>query len=244
MRIVQRIAAVLATAALASFISAAASAGVLIEIDKEAQRMSVSVDGAQRYFWPVSTGRAGRLTPEGEFKPFRLEEDHYSKEWDDAPMPHSIFFTRQGHAIHGSYDVKKLGSPASAGCVRLAPANAAALFQLVKEQGLGNVKVVIAGEEPTVSVKRQTPTRRASGEPLQVTPERVAPNRARVWPDETTEREALDAYAARMRRRYYEGQPPPLPPLRRSTEQYYEPQPRGYAVPRYYIAPRNSYYYE
>lgn len=244
MRIVQRIAAVLTTAALVSFIPAAASASVLIEIDKEAQRMSVSVDGVPQYDWAVSTGRAGKLTPDGEFKPFRMEADHYSKEWDDAPMPHSIFFTRRGHAIHGSYDVKKLGTPASAGCVRLEPSHAATLFQLVKDQGLGNVKVVIAGEEPTVSVKRQTPTRRAAGEPLQVTPGRAAPNRARVWPDETTEREALDTYAARMRQRYYEGQPQPLPPLRRSTQQYYEPQQRGYAVPRYYVAPRGAYYYE
>jgi hypothetical protein len=239
MRIIHRVAAALATAALASFISAAASAGVLIEIDKEAQRMSVSVDRVQQYDWAVSTGRTGRLTPDGEFKPFRMEADHYSKEWDDAPMPHSIFFTRRGHAIHGSYDVKKLGTPASAGCVRLAPANAATLFQLVKDTGLNNVKVVIAGEEPTISVKRQVPAQRAARAPQEITP-----GRARVWPNEASERQALDTYAARMRQRYYEGQPPPLPPLRRSAEQYYEPQPRGYAVPRYYVAPRNSYYYQ
>ncbi|MCC7347814.1 MAG: L,D-transpeptidase, partial [Variibacter sp.] len=139
MRTASRIAAVLLCAALASLVTAAARAALLIEIDKERQRLSVSVDGVQRYDWPVSTGRAGHETPDGEFKPFRLEEDHYSKEWDDAPMPHSIFFTRQGHAIHGSDAVRKLGSPASAGCVRLSRANASVLFALVKEHGLANV---------------------------------------------------------------------------------------------------------
>ena len=113
--------------------------------------MTVSVDGATRWTWPVSTGRRGHATPAGSFQAFRMEEDHYSKEWDDAPMPHSIFFTKRGHAIHGSFDTRRLGSPASAGCVRLHPDNAKQLFALVKQQGVLNTAVVIAGEEPRVS---------------------------------------------------------------------------------------------
>ena len=70
-----------------------ASAKLLIEIDKSAQRMTVSQDGAQLYVWPVSTGQRGYDTPGGAFTPFRMEKDHFSREWDDAPMPHSIFFT-------------------------------------------------------------------------------------------------------------------------------------------------------
>ena len=124
-----------------------ADATLLISIDKSAQRMSVVVDGRQVYSWPVSTGRAGYATPAGSFKPFRMEADHYSKEWDDAPMPHSIFFTRMGHAIHGSYDVRRLGGPASHGCVRLAPANAARLFALVMQEGLDQTRIVLGGEE-------------------------------------------------------------------------------------------------
>ncbi len=135
-------------------LSTAASAGVVIRIDKSTQQMSVSVDGATRYTWPVSTGRAGHATPSGSYTTFRLEEDHYSKEWDDAPMPHSIFFTPQGHAIHGSYETKRLGSPASHGCVRLAPANAARLFALVKEEGLANTKVVLSGEAAPMIARR------------------------------------------------------------------------------------------
>ena len=125
-----------------------AGAAVLISIDKAAQQMSVSVDGEPRWTWPVSTGRAGYDTPNGGYTAFRMVEDHYSREWDDAPMPHSIFFTQIGHAIHGTNQTKHLGQPASHGCVRLAPEHAAQLFALVKEQGLPNTKVAIDGELP------------------------------------------------------------------------------------------------
>lgn len=123
-------------------------AEILISVDKSAQRMIVTVDGVHRYTWPVSTGRAGYDTPSGSFTTFRMEADHFSKEWDDAPMPHSIFFTKIGHAIHGTNDVRHLGTAFSHGCVRLAPANAAMLFALVKAEGLGNTKVVLTGNAP------------------------------------------------------------------------------------------------
>jgi lipoprotein-anchoring transpeptidase ErfK/SrfK len=73
-----------------SAIPLAASADIVVTVDNSAQRMTVAVDGAQRWVWPVSTGRAGYSTPSGAYKPFRMEAEHYSKEWDDAPMPHSI----------------------------------------------------------------------------------------------------------------------------------------------------------
>src|SRR5215471_1944107 len=117
-----------------------AEASVLIRIDKSTQRMMVAVDGVPRWTWPVSTGRPGYDTPSGSFTAFRMEEDHYSKEWDDAPMPHSIFFTPKGHAIHGSYEVKRLGTAVSHGCVRLEPKNAQTLFALVKAEGMSNTK--------------------------------------------------------------------------------------------------------
>lgn len=139
----------LAFAVLAALLTTtAADATVVIAIDKSTQRMTVSVDGAARWTWPVSTGRRGHATPAGSFRAFRMEEDHYSKEWDDAPMPHSIFFTKQGHAIHGSFETRRLGSPASAGCVRLHPNNAKQLFALVKERGVLTTTVVITGQEP------------------------------------------------------------------------------------------------
>ena len=76
------------------FAAAAAQAKVSITVDKNAQMMTVAVDGVERYRWPVSTGNPSHETPNGSFRTFRMEEDHYSKEFDDAPMPHSIFFTK------------------------------------------------------------------------------------------------------------------------------------------------------
>ena len=136
----------------------AAQAGILITIDKATQQMTVEVDGAPRWTWPVSTGRRGYDTPAGNFRAFRMEEDHYSKEWDDAPMPYSIFFTSEGHAIHGSYETRNLGRRASHGCVRIAPGNAEKLFALVKREGVSNARVVVR-EDPNAPIvaKRQAP---------------------------------------------------------------------------------------
>jgi L,D-transpeptidase catalytic domain len=130
---------------LAVMTAAADAKKVEIIISKIGQKMTVKVDGETEYVWPVSTGAAGFETPTGNFRPFRMEKEHYSKEWDDAPMPHSIFFTDRGHAIHGSFYVKSLGRRASHGCVRLAPDNASKLFALVGEAGMGNTKVVLKG---------------------------------------------------------------------------------------------------
>jgi hypothetical protein len=144
-----RISLVVALAAgLTALALDAARADILIYVDKAAQKMTVTVDGQERYRWKVSTGMAAYDTPDGKFQAFRMERDHFSREWDDAPMPYSIFFTQEGHAIHGSYDVKHLGHPVSHGCVRLSKENAAVLFDLVKEQGLKATHVVLTGEIP------------------------------------------------------------------------------------------------
>ena len=116
-----------ASFAAALVLASPARADLVITVDKSAQQMTVADDGTVLYTWPVSTGMADYDTPTGEFKPFRMERDH-SREWDDAPMPYSIFFTQEGHAIHGSNDVKHLGRPASHGCVRLSHPHAATLF--------------------------------------------------------------------------------------------------------------------
>jgi lipoprotein-anchoring transpeptidase ErfK/SrfK len=136
----------LALIALATFIAAPADAAVLVTIDKSTQRMTVAVDGSLRWIWAISTGRLGHDTPSGRYTAFRMEADHFSKEWDDAPMPHSIFFSPTGHAIHGYLNTRGIGSPASHGCVRLEPANAARLYTLVEQQGLPNTKVVVTGD--------------------------------------------------------------------------------------------------
>jgi hypothetical protein len=165
-----------------------AQANILITVDRSAQRMSVSVDGEPRWNWPVSTGRAGYATPAGSYTAFRMEAEHFSKEFDDAPMPHSVFFTKMGHAIHGYYDVKHLGQPVSHGCVRLSPANAAKLYALVEQEGLPNTKVVITGAQPDAAplvARRDAPRaaqRDAYGQPMQIGPQgRVYDSNARGY---------------------------------------------------------------
>ena len=110
--------------------------------------MTVSADGELLYTWPVSTGRDGYDTPNGAFNPFWMDRDHHSEEWDDAPMPYSMFFTKQGHAIHGTYEVRHLGQPVSHGCVRLSVKNASILWDLVKQHKMANTMVVLTGEIP------------------------------------------------------------------------------------------------
>jgi lipoprotein-anchoring transpeptidase ErfK/SrfK len=138
--------ALLALAVAAIIAAMPARAAVLVTIDKSTQRMTVQVDGSLRFVFRVSTGQPGHDTPSGRYTAFRMEADHFSKEWDDAPMPHSIFFSQSGHAIHGSYNTRRIGTPASHGCVRLDPGNAARLYELVEKEGLPNTKVVVTGD--------------------------------------------------------------------------------------------------
>jgi hypothetical protein len=142
----------------------AAHADLLIAVDKSTQRMTVTVNGQQMYDWPVTTGGSGYDTPSGTFKPFRMEIDHYSDEYDNAPMPYSIFFTQTGNAIHGTYEQRNLGHAVSHGCVRLSVKNAAMLWELVKREKMANTKVVLSGAIPNAGPV-------ARSRPMPLTPE-------------------------------------------------------------------------
>jgi len=142
-----RVLAALCALALSALVQPA-RAELSIAIDKSRQQMTVALNGEPLFVWPVSTGARGYDTPSGAYTPFRMERTHFSREWDDAPMPNSVFFTRQGHAIHGSNHLKAIGQPASHGCVRLEPRNARILFDLVRQEGLQNVRVTLTGETP------------------------------------------------------------------------------------------------
>jgi lipoprotein-anchoring transpeptidase ErfK/SrfK len=117
-----------------------AGAGVLVRIDKSSQRMSVFINGEHRYTWAVSTGVSG--TPSGSFRAQSLDRHHRSSRYHGAPMPYSIFYDGN-YAIHGTPHVRQLGGRASKGCIRLHPRNAAVLFSLVQEVGLGNTQIHI-----------------------------------------------------------------------------------------------------
>jgi lipoprotein-anchoring transpeptidase ErfK/SrfK len=142
----------------------AAHADLLVEINKSTQRMTVTVNGERLYTWLVSTGADGYDTQNGAFKPFRMEIDHYSDEYDQAPMPYSIFFTQTGNAIHGTYEQRSLGHAVSHGCVRLSVKNAATLWALVKQEKMANTKVVLSGAIPDAGLV-------AHSQPIPLTPD-------------------------------------------------------------------------
>jgi len=136
------VAAIFAALSLAVLPVARAEAGVLVRIDRASQTMEVSVDGAYLYTWKVSTARSGYRTPTGVFHPQWMAARWFSRIYYNAPMPHAIFF-HGGYAIHGSYEIARLGGPASHGCVRLHPNAAAVLFDLVQHEGMRNTTIVV-----------------------------------------------------------------------------------------------------
>jgi hypothetical protein len=141
-----RLAVALAAIAILLGGLARAEAGIVVTVDKSAQRLSVVVDGEPRYQWPVSTARWGYRTPNGTYRPQWLARKWFSRKYDWSPMPYSIFFDG-GYAIHGSYEIAHLGRPASHGCIRLHPQNAALLFALVKER-MDDTRIVVTGDRP------------------------------------------------------------------------------------------------
>jgi lipoprotein-anchoring transpeptidase ErfK/SrfK len=115
---------------------------VQVHIDISSQAMSVRVNGWHHASWRVSTGREGYYTPRGSYSVKRMAKVYYSKKYDNAPMPNSVFF-HGGYAIHGTNQVSRLGRPASHGCVRLAPGNAAQLFALVQQYGPRRTRITL-----------------------------------------------------------------------------------------------------
>ncbi|RDV04986.1 L,D-transpeptidase [Undibacter mobilis] len=231
---------------LSAFTAAPARADLLITVDKTSQRMTVEKDGEELFVWPVSTGAAGYDTPSGTFKPFRMEKDHFSREWDDAPMPHSIFFTMKGHAIHGSTH-KSIGRPASHGCVRLEPKNAALLFDLVKQETMGKTRVVLTGEAPGVTApavaRRNAPSRAADFEQSFSSDDVTASIEPRLTPPADIPRGyyAPPSYAPRdyaPRREYGQERRAVIGYRDTRTGQIYY-----YDRPRYEYAPPPRYYY-
>lgn len=132
----------IALCAVATPLAGAVAKTLVAQVDLSEQRLHVVYKGERLVSWAVSTGRAGYRTPTGVFRPMRMYREYYSKQYDGAPMPNAIFYDR-GYAIHGSYEVGSLGRPASHGCVRLHPADAEKLFELVIEVGAENTAIQV-----------------------------------------------------------------------------------------------------
>ena len=141
MRVMGLVAAVLVSLGVWA---APAEAAVDIQVDLSTQTMHVRSANGAAYDWPVSTARMGYVTPNGHYGVQSLQAMHYSKKYHNSPMPHSIFF-HGGYAIHGTYATGSLGAAASHGCVRLSPAHAAQLYDMVKAEG---ASINIVGSRP------------------------------------------------------------------------------------------------
>ena len=257
---------IIAVTALMLSATGAAHAKVAITVDKDNQQMTVAVDGVERYHWPVSSGLPSYETPNGSFRTFRMEEDHYSKEFDDAPMPHSIFFTKIGHAIHGTDSVNRLGSPASHGCVRLSRDNAAKLYALVQQEGVLNTTVTLTGSSQVAlarnprprsntAVARRAPAPQAeqpqynaAGDPVVITPQagvapQLRPDDGYIYPADGSSNGAR--YPAPPGRRVYDAQAYPQPQQQYYDNRGYAPAPQGYYYqPRPVYQPRGLFTYQ
>jgi lipoprotein-anchoring transpeptidase ErfK/SrfK len=143
---IQRCSSWIAAALIALFVALvpveSALAQVVAHVNLTSQRMDVVVNGRHYASWTISSGRKGKRTPTGSYRPTMLRKMHYSSIYDNAPMPHSIFF-HHGYAIHGTEHIRRLGQPASGGCVRLHPRHAAQLYQLVRQHGRANTRIHI-----------------------------------------------------------------------------------------------------
>ncbi|MBB4569699.1 L,D-transpeptidase [Rhizobium leucaenae] len=140
----KRIVAAAAACLFLQFHAVTAQAGtVLANVDVRSQTMTVSEDGVFKYRWKVSTARRGYVTPTGSYTATWLSRDHRSKKYDNAPMPYAVFFNG-GYAVHGTYELRHLGQPASHGCVRLEPRNAATFFSMASQVGLRNTRIIIS----------------------------------------------------------------------------------------------------
>jgi lipoprotein-anchoring transpeptidase ErfK/SrfK len=132
---------------LAAVLTFAAAAGaqaerILALVSVSDQTMKVYHENRLLFTWPVSTAGNGRITPTGNYKPQFLSRNHKSRRYNNAPMPFAIFYSGN-YAIHGTTQIKRLGKPASHGCVRLHPDNARILFRMVQAEGMENMRVVI-----------------------------------------------------------------------------------------------------
>jgi lipoprotein-anchoring transpeptidase ErfK/SrfK len=118
------------------------AAQLVAQVSLSNQTMTVIHRGRVIHNWKVSTARRGKVTPVGTWSAKWLSRNHRSSRYNNAPMPYSIFYN--GHyAVHGTDQISRLGSPASAGCIRLHPDNARKLFTLAQQVGLSNMRVVV-----------------------------------------------------------------------------------------------------
>ena len=111
-----------------------------IKVNRLTQTMRVYKGKILIYSWRCSTGKRGYTTPAGHYKPYHAVKMHYSKKWNNSPMPYSVFYYK-GFAIHGTNYISRLGSRASHGCIRLSSKNAKKIYNLARKYGYKRVHI-------------------------------------------------------------------------------------------------------
>lgn len=153
---------------------------LIVKINLSSQSMSLAYDGKPQETWKISSGREGYATPRGTFRPQWASRMWYSRKYDNAPMPHAVFFVG-GVAVHGTQAVRSLGMPASHGCVRLAPSNAARFYSLVHKHGYARTRIEVFGTPPATRIARSRDLQRTRetsvGLRPALDPRRVPPQR-------------------------------------------------------------------
>jgi hypothetical protein len=97
----------------------------LLVVNLATQRAILFRNGVPIGASTVSTGKPGYETPTGVFTILEKKKEHYSRTYDNAPMPNMQRLTWKGIALHAG---NLPGYPASHGCIRLPPKFSALLF--------------------------------------------------------------------------------------------------------------------
>jgi lipoprotein-anchoring transpeptidase ErfK/SrfK len=115
------------------------------KVDLTNQRVTILEHDKVKFSWAISSGARGYETPTGSFKPGWMAKTWFSKQYDNAPMPHAVFFNG-GIAMHATQATGSLGRAASHGCIRQSPANAATFYGLVSKHGLVHTRISVTGQ--------------------------------------------------------------------------------------------------
>ncbi len=105
---------------------------VMILVSLPEQIMNVYRNGVLVARSSISSGMPGHSTPTGVFTILQKSADHYSKTYDNAPMPYMQRLTWDGVAFHSGF---LPGHAASHGCIRLPFEFSQKLFDLTRQGG-------------------------------------------------------------------------------------------------------------
>ena len=108
---------------------AAPEGPALLVVNLATQRAVLFRNGVPIGASTISSGKRGYETPTGVFTVLEKKREHYSKTYDNAPMPNMQRLTWKGIALHAG---NLPGYPASHGCIRLPKQFSSLLFEATK----------------------------------------------------------------------------------------------------------------